>query len=236
MKHLLLFAFILSFISISFGQNLQLHYDFTDANSPKADNRDYITATFEMFRPDSMGSTFWFIDLDFNGPNHEPNLSYLEIARDFKTWSFPLAFHGEYNGGFLYNERRGFGNHFSNVLIFGPSTTFKLGKVSIGTYVGYKFIDYSREGADFQLTSTWFTMFWNDKITFTGFIDFWTEDDFNAENKPDGKKLIILTEPQIWYNITKAFAIGGEIELSHNFIYNSKKFEVFPTVGLKVDF
>ncbi|PLX19843.1 MAG: DUF5020 domain-containing protein [Salinivirgaceae bacterium] len=227
------FLFILILFSIaSIGQNLQLHYDFTDANSKNAEDRDYMTATFEMFKPDKAGSTFWFIDLDFNGPHHEPNLAYLEISRDLKLWEFPLAIHGEYNGGFMYH-RMNYGAHFSNILILGPSAAFELGNVSLGTYAGYRYDDYSREGIDFQWTGTWFSIIWEERITLTGFIDIWSQDD-DYDGK--GKKAVIITEPQIWYNFNKTFALGGEVEVSHNFIFGSKKIEVFPTIGAKVEF
>lgn len=236
MKKILLIIIAFFCISTLSGQNLQLHYDFTDANSERADGRDYMTATFEMFKPDSLGSTFWFIDLDFNGKHHEPSLSYLEIARDFKMWDFPLAIHGEYNGGYLYNSRVGFADAFANVGIFGVSTNFELANVSFGTYAGYRYEDYNKEGPDFQWTLTWFTMLWDKRISLAGFFDVWTDDDYNDMGKTDGKRLIVITEPQIWYNITPAIAAGGEVEISHNFIFGSKKLEVFPTLGAKFTF
>ena len=45
---------------ISFGataQNVQLHYDM---------GRNSATTTVEMFRADNAGSTFFFVDLDYN--------------------------------------------------------------------------------------------------------------------------------------------------------------------------
>ena len=51
------------------------------------------------------------------------------------------------------------------------------------------------------------------------------------------KGLVLLAEPQIWYNLCKAVSIGSEWEISNNFIYrtsNSKKsFYVNPTLALK---
>lgn len=236
MKHVLISIFLMLAL-FSQAQNLQLHYDFTDANSKNADDRNYLTSTFEMFRPDSLGSTFWFIDLDFNGPHYEPSLSYMEIARSFKMWDFPLALHAEYNGGFIYNTRgNDFGNTFSNMGIFGVHSAFQLQNVSLSTYAGYKFIDDSREGADFQWTFTWFTMLWNKRITLCGFFDLWSQDNLNTDYEPDGKKIVILTEPQIWYNVLPYWSLGGEVEISHNFVFASEKVEVFPTIGTKFTF
>lgn len=231
-----LLLIIITFGSVS-AQNLQLHYDFTDANASSAPGRDYMTATFEMLKPDSLGSTFWFIDLDFNGPHHEPNLSYLELHRDFKMWDFPIAMHAEYNGGFMYNAKgNNFGSTFSNIGIFGPSAVFQLQSITFSTYAGYRFDDASREGSDFQWTFIWFTMLWDNRITLTGFFDLWTQDHINNLTVRDGKELVILTEPQIWYNVTPFFAAGGEVEISRNFVYGSDKWEIFPTVGARFTF
>ena len=54
---------------MSYGQNLQIHYDM---------GRKSVTTTAEMFRADNCGSTFFFIDLDYN-----PRVSgaYWEISR-----------------------------------------------------------------------------------------------------------------------------------------------------------
>ena len=79
---------------VSFGaaaQNVQLHYDL---------GRGSATTTVEMFRADNAGSTFFFVDLDYN-----PKVSgaYWEIAREFCFWQDSevdwLSLHLEYNGG-----------------------------------------------------------------------------------------------------------------------------------------
>ena len=51
--------------------------------------------------------------------------------------------------------------------------------------------------------------------------------------------LVILTEPQFWYNFTPHFSVGSEVEISNNFIYNTyddKTFFINPTVALKWNF
>ena len=59
MKKILLLTFSAAlFYSVS-AQNIQLHYDF-------GENRKFLTSTVEMFKPDSWGSTFFFIDMDYS--------------------------------------------------------------------------------------------------------------------------------------------------------------------------
>ena len=74
--------------------NLQFHYDF-------GKNRNYVTTTLEMFKPDKWGNTFFFVDFDYNmGEKNHPSSAYMEIARCLKFWNGPLSLHVEYNGGF----------------------------------------------------------------------------------------------------------------------------------------
>ena len=63
-------------------------------------------------------------------------------------------------------------------------------------------------------------------MTFSGFIDFWKQTGFGD--------YILLSEPQIWYNVTENISIGSEIEFSNNLISNN--FEVMPTLALKWNF
>ncbi len=87
MKKLLTIFAILSAFAVN-AQNLQLHRDL---------ERGHYTTTFEMFKMDKWGSTFTFIDFDYNGGN--VSSSYYEIARVLKTEKMPVGLHIEYNGG-----------------------------------------------------------------------------------------------------------------------------------------
>ena len=76
MQHLLKFLLLLSASGLVTAQNIQLHYDFTD-------DRDYLTTTVEMFKPDAYGSTFFFIDFNYDVDDVEGvSESYFEIVPD----------------------------------------------------------------------------------------------------------------------------------------------------------
>ena len=91
--------------------------------------------------------------------------------------------------------------------------------------------------AGVQLTGVWGLTFGQGKWTFSGFADLWTGYIPEWDAKGQKKGLVLLAEPQIWYNLCKAVSIGSEWEISNNFIYrtsNSKKsFYVNPTLALK---
>ena len=95
MKRLLLLSFAALAMIVSAqkakAQNIQLLYDT---------ERECLTSTAEMFRPDSFGSTYFFIDIDYN---KQVTGVYWELARELCFWQDTdmswLSAHLEYNGG-----------------------------------------------------------------------------------------------------------------------------------------
>lgn len=228
------FLFALFFIcgaGLVQGQNLQVHYDFgkaEDSDTKFNQDREYFTTTLEMFRPDAMGSSFFFVDFDYNKKSGGASFGYMEIARNFKLGSLPVQLHLEFNDGTA--------DYIQQSWLIGGSYPFKLGPATLTTTVSYKYIDRNEEGPDFQFTQVWFIPLLDGKLTLSGFLDIWTTDDFNDKGERDGKKMVLLTEPQFWFNINEKFSIGTEIEISHNFITNDGDFEIMPTAAVKWNF
>jgi hypothetical protein len=84
----------------------------------------------------------------------------------------------------------------------------------------------------YQLTGVWTIQMFKSKLTFTGFADFWREDNTFGTETTD---FVFLSEPQLWYNVNKNFALGSEVELSSNFGGN-QGFMVNPTIAAKYTF
>ena len=98
----------------------------------------------------------------------------------------------------------------------------------------FKSYEYTHGFHSFQLTGVWGLNFANGKGTFSGFIDFWRGEKVNGHGQ-----LVMLTEPQLWYNVTPHLSVGSEIEMSSNFIYNTfndKSFFINPTLAVKWNF
>ena len=221
---------LLSSMNVS-GQNIQLHYDM---------GRSYLTSTVEMFKPDAGGSTFFFIDL-----NYDPRVTgaYFEISRELCFWQEStadwLSVHLEYNGGLdtvngSYNNSwlggltySGHSDDWSKTWSFSamykaiPGTVSLLGKKSMH---------------NFQITGVWNMDFFDHWLSFNGFVDFW------KEARPwQGTDYIFITEPQLWVNLNKLegweninLSVGTEVELSANFV--AKGFHAMPTAALKWTF
>ncbi|MGE5363467.1 MAG: DUF5020 family protein [Bacteroidota bacterium] len=215
------FMFLLS--ATAFAQNLQLHYDL-------GEDRKYFTTTVEMFRPDEFGSTFFFVDLDYNGgnpANHNTknvSLAYWEIARYVNVYK-GLSVTAQYNDGTASGWPLG------PIVLAGVSYPVNLGFVTLNTDLLYR-KDFTSDGANAQLTTTWFVPFLNGRVNFTGFMDIWT----TKNPAKDKRDFVLLTEPQVWVNLINHVAIGTEIEISNNFIPGENKVKVNPTIAAKWTF
>lgn len=232
----LLFIFLLLSFSVK-SQNLQLHFDSRHAlYGTEVGPMNYLTATFEMFKPDKWGSTFMFVDYDFNFDKRNTGLVYGEIAREFKIGDCKLMPHLEFNGGLGLVRGTGIGFSIPSSYMAGMGYPFQLGSFFMSTYLVYKLNAFEENSHDAQWTLTWNANLLNNKLTLGGFMDLWSEnkDRTGAES---GKKLVLLSEPQIWYNLTPNLSLGSEIELSYNFVNSAEsKFYAIPTIATKWNF
>lgn len=213
------------------AQNVQMHYDFGRNIHPAEESeRQRVTVTLEQFKADALGSWFYFVDIDLS--NHFTESAYTEISREFNLGcQSPFAAHLEYDGGL---SRSG---SFQQAALLGAAwnghskdytKTYSLQMLYKRYFKSY---EYTSAYHSMQLTGVWSTTFAQGKFTFTGFLDLWRGEKANGHGQ-----LVLLTEPQFWYNVNKYFSIGSEWELSNNFIYNNATNRTFfwnPTVAIK---
>ena len=218
------------------AQDIQLHYDFgRNIYTGEEAGRAKVTVTVEQFKADQWGQWYYFVDFDLS--RHFVESAYTEISREFNFGSqSPFAAHIEYDGGLSRN------GSFQQAALAGVawnghnadfSTTYSVQALYKQFFKSY---DNTHSYASAQLTGVWSTTFANKRCTFSGFIDLWRGEKANGHGC-----LVILTEPQFWYNVTEHFSIGTEWEMSNNFVYNtdpesSKTFFLNPTLGVKWNF
>lgn len=230
----LLFSGLLAVAALTAqAQNVQLHYDLGRNLYPDEEaGRQKVTMTLEQFKADKWGSWFYFVDVDFSRKFVEG--AYTEISREFNIGKKGFAAHVEYDGGL-----NRFGSFQQSALLGGAwnghnadfSTTYS---VQLMYKRFFKSYNYTNAYHSFQLTGVWSTTFANKKCTFTGFIDLWRGEKANGHGQ-----LVVLAEPQFWYNATEHFSVGTEWEISDNFVYNTyngKTFFVNPTLAVKWNF
>ncbi len=219
--------------------NIQEMYDF---------QRGHLTTTIEGFYADDWGSTFFFTDIyhPTKSPYElQPLGHYTEIARGLNFWKetalAPFSLHIEWNGGIGANNAWLFGvEYFLHSADFRNTFTFEL---------MYKNIQKAEDNTPLQFTFVWgMKDIFNVKgLSFSGFLDVWGE---KVNWGSETSDWVILSEPQIWYNIGQHFGcpnlnIGGEVELAMNFAggwhaahtdgkwADNKGFNIAPCFGIK---
>ncbi len=228
-----LLVLLLLIVTGAYTQNIQLHYDF-------GKDRHYPTTTVEMYKPDKWGSTFFFVDMDYNvGDVKGVSMAYWEIARGFNLGKGPFAAHLEYNGGFgQYYTPDYFGAYqINDSWLGGIEYNYNNADFTRGftLQVLYKYIR-DKHDASFQLTGVWYMNMLNKKLTFSGFADFWREDGYFTDgNSITVTSYVFQAEPQLWYNFTENISLGSELEIDYNF-GAVKGFRVNPTLGAKWTF
>ena len=213
------FRFIFLVLATSvMAQNFQVHYDL-------GEDREYVTTTLEMFKPDEYGATFWFVDFDYNNAgNKSLNLTYWEIARYV---TLPIG-DKKLSATVQYNDGTAPWGPLGHVWLGGVSYPINLKFITLNTDILYR-KSYLSDGSDWQLTFVWFKPFVDGKLHFTGFCDVWSQD-FGGD-----KKTVVLTEPQLWWNFGDHLAAGGEVEISKRFL-PTDEWEINPTLALKWNF
>lgn len=224
--------------------NAQLFYDF-------GSDRKFVTLTLEMFKGDNWGSTYFFVDHDFNyddhveGPNLAPGGSYFEISRALNFWKdtpmAPWSLHVEYNGGITKSYP------INNAWLFGVEYFMHTQdfKNTLTLQALYKTIRKKDSNVPMQLTAVWGCkdLFGLKGVTFSGFADFWWEThdvDYKDDGTHDVAHTVFTTEPQLWYNIGHLVGcdnlnVGTEIETSVNF-GSTGGFKCRPCLGVKWEF
>lgn len=222
MKRCSILICMLIFPCIIAAQNLQLHYDL---------GRRHFTSTLEMFRTDNLGSTFWFVDFDYNNSDGAKNasLGYWEIARYFsipKVQNTSLTI--QYNDG-LTNEFS-----FNPVWLAGVQHVLNFGNLSIPVDFLVR-REINTKGLTFQSTAVWFYSWQSFEIS--GYIDIWT----TGSGAFPPSTWAFQSEPQFWYKLGKNIMFGAEIEISRNFSgawtrknsFEESRLFFIPTVAIK---
>ena len=223
---------LMAFAISSQAQDVQLHYDFGRLIYPdQEESRQSMTITLEQFKADKWGSWYYFVDVDLSNKFIEG--AYTEISRELSIGKKGFAAHVEYDGGL-----NRFGSFQHAALLGGAwnghtADFSKTYSVQLMYKRYFKSYEYTSAYHSLQLTGVWGLKF-GKSFTCSGFIDFWRGEDADGHGK-----LVILTEPQFWYNVTKNIGFGSEVEISNNFIYhtyNDKSFFINPTVAFKYNF
>lgn len=168
-----------------------------------------VISTVEHFSSDKWGNTFFFVDLT-------KEYTYGEIARCFNFWQESKW--GDLSAQLEYD--------WQDAILVGPNHCFHNSDYSktCNLQVLYKgFLGEQRcKDIPIQFTCVWTI---NDLLKvsglqFTGYLDVWYEN-----------RVIVMTEPQLWYQIFEHCNVGGELCITENFYKDGLAFN--PRLGLK---
>lgn len=262
-KTVLIAAMLLTVIGAKAQTNIQEMYDY---------NRGHFTTTLEMFKADNWGSTFFFTDIYHKFEPSTPTDFYTEIARSLNFWQNSalgaLSLHVEWNGGCGIFDLGAYdtwgGYQVKNAWLFGIeyflhnsdfTNTFTF-ELLYKRFSGQKALDdnffrpFDRvSDIPLQFTFVWGmqNLFGVKGLVFSGFLDVWGENcnwGITDKGEFDNTSVVILSEPQIWYNVGQHFScenlfVGGEVELAYNFTggcglpNGNKGFTYAPAMGIK---
>ncbi|PTL34341.1 DUF5020 domain-containing protein [Prevotella sp. oral taxon 376] len=248
MKRFLSLSAALIVCSLTFAQNIQLHYDLGRLLHDELSSRTDVTTTVEMFKPDRWGSTYFFVDIDYKGDGVMG--AYWEVSREFNlTKNKRFAAHIEYNGGLTSGHAADsyYANRFQHVALLGGAWNWHSADFSktfsVQAMYRYAFKNGhtgARPFSGFQLTEVWGVNFARGLCTFSGFCDMWYDRGVRGN-------LIVVSEPQFWFNLGALkgwrgvnLSLGSEVEISNNFVWNERgendKFYAIPTLAAKWTF
>lgn len=228
------------------AQNIQLHYDLGHSLNSDLSARPSVTTTVEMFRPDSWGNTYFFVDIDYFHDGVAG--AYWEVSREVnvsrnKQW----AVHAEYNGGVASSQLNDVSTRFQHAALVGAAWNWAnsdfLKTFSLQALYKYHFKGqntWNRPFSSFQATAVWGLTTPNRRVTFSGFVDCW------YDQSVDGN-WIVASEPQLWLNLNSYkgmerlnLSVGTEVEVSNNFVFDkygrNNRFHAIPTLAAKWTF
>lgn len=229
----IIFSLALALVALTArAQNIQLHYDLGSTLDKDLADRPALTTTVELFKPDSWGNTFFFVDMNYQASGIQS--AYWEIARELRLWRAPLSLHLEYNGGLS--------NTFSydDAYLLGGTYAYNAKDYRYGFTITpmYKYLARKQNPHSWQLTSVWYWHACGRLVTFNGFVDLWGDRDMRGD-----AMLTIISEPQIWLNLQSLWgeqnpplSLGGELEISYNFPVRTGRWQVIPTLAAKWTF
>lgn len=224
MKNIIIFTFFTMGTNM-FAQNFQVHYEMHE-------DRKYFVGTLEMLKTDDLGSIFWFVDIEYNDRIEEKSasLAYWEIARMFNIPTIK-----DLTVGLQYNDGLDTSGGLGNIWLVGVEYPIDLKFITLVTSIWYR--DAEFQDPNLQATVVWFKPLMGSKMMFTGYFDLWGQRNFDFDAQEIDLQWVLLTEPQLWYSLSKKISIGGEVEISKNFIFGAgDKLKIYPTLGVKWDF
>ncbi len=198
-------------------QNFQVHYALSE-------DRQYSWSRFQMFKPDDFGATYTFLDFTYNTEGHKSaSMAYFEFWRYIK-----LPVTERFMATVQYYDGLDNTGSFGNVWTVGLDYLTVSGPFLFLADLLYR-AEYGMD-ANIQFQAGLFGLLMDGKIETANVMRIWTADG------DDGKDVIFLSALELWYNMTKNIAIGGDVEITKNFLFEVDGLAFKPGIAVKWNF
>lgn len=237
----MLFPLMLIMGITTYGQDLELHYDFRHSTDPKNNERNFLFLNFNYFKElDTTGKGTFQIQVQsqLNGEKGSIGQTFIQLFHNVKYWKPKIYLSGYFSGGlgvtstsFGYNIANAYGLGLSVPLIY-PKTWFNFGLL-------YRYSATAKPGHDPQINFYVGGGLFGYRLMYSSSIVFWTpakDNGLPVNAGKSGRKVSFFGDPQIWYGIGKKFSIGSRINLYYHIITDENKIMLYPTIGIKRKF
>ena len=226
------------------AQSLQLHYDLRHTVDPAHNPKNFPTLYFEYFKtPDSgksfikFGSFLLKTEADLTGTNDNIGKYYMQVSQDFRFWQPKIFLSLQYSGGLGVTNPAQYSYYIANTYDAGGSYPFKWGNAYMSSVLDFKYVAYNKPSRDFLYTLYFYRRLWNYKVEFAGDFSIWTENKNHGDNLTEGmtgKRFFFFAEPQLWYNLSKRFAVGTKLNTYYHVNITANVLQEYPTIALRL--
>ncbi|WP_262887358.1 DUF5020 family protein [Mucilaginibacter agri] len=235
--------FLSLFCVNAFSQTLQLHYDLRHTIDPKRNPKNFPTLYFEYFKTLDTGRAFIkpgsFLlktQADFTGDKDNIGKYYMQVSQEFRFWRPKVFLDLQYSGGLGITTPKQYSYYIVNTYSAGISYPFKIGQSYLSAILFYKYVPYPKPSNDFLYTMYFYRGLFNYKAEFAGDFSIWTENRNHGDDATaglSGKRFYFFAEPQVWYNLSKRWAVGSKVNMFYHVNTTDDVFEIYPTAALR---
>ncbi|NCD70087.1 DUF5020 family protein [Mucilaginibacter sp. R11] len=210
---------------------------------PKRNPKNFPTLYFEYFKTLDTGRAFIkpgsFLlktQADFTGDKDNIGKYYMQVSQEFRFWRPKVFLDLQYSGGLGITTPKQYSYYIVNTYSAGISYPFKIGQSYLSAILFYKYVPYPKPSNDFLYTMYFYRGLFNYKAEFAGDFSIWTENRNHGDDATaglSGKRFYFFAEPQVWYNLSKRWAVGSKVNMFYHVNTTDDVFEIYPTAALR---
>lgn len=225
------------------AQDLQLHYDLRHTVSPGDNPNNFPTLYFNYWKMRDSGTHLIkpgdFLlktEADMLGEGNNIGKFYVQVSQSFRCWTPKIFLQLQYSGGAGITDPKQYSYYITNTYQAGAEIPFHWNGAWFSSILDYKYVSYSLPTNDFIYTFYWWKGLLHYKLEFAGDFSLWTENRNHGDAATaglTGKRAFFFAEPQVWYNLNHAIALGSKLNCYYHVNTITNVFQTYPTLAIK---